>query len=102
MFEHVRSRNPILGFALDLMTLWTRLFGTEMNRDTLANARAAGFVNTHVEYVYLDVILAVRASKPPHERLLKNDTGASRAPADAPFDAGSSPTPSPPDKGLLE
>lgn len=64
MFEHVRSRNPILGLALDWMTLWTRLSGTEMNRDTLANARAAGFEITHIESVYLDIILAVHAAKP--------------------------------------
>ena len=64
MFEHVRSRNPILGLALDLMTIWTRLWGTEMNRDTLANARAAGFQITHIASVYLDIILAIRALKP--------------------------------------
>jgi SAM-dependent methyltransferase len=64
MFEHVRSRNPILGLALDWMTLWTRLSGTEMNRDTLANARAAGFEILHIESVYLDIILAVHAVNP--------------------------------------
>jgi len=64
MFEHVRSRNPILGFALDLMTLWTRLWGTEMNRDTLANSRAVGFRITRIDSVYLDVILSVRAERP--------------------------------------
>ncbi len=63
MFEHVRSRNPVLGLALDVMTIWTRLSGTEMNRDTLANACAAGFAITRVESVYLDIILAVRAAK---------------------------------------
>ena len=76
MFEHVRSRNPILGFTLDLMTLWTRLWGTEMNRDTLANAGKAGFVITHIESVYLDIILAVRALKPQNDRLVVDDTGA--------------------------
>lgn len=63
MFEHVRSRNPVLGLALDLMTLWTRRGGTEMNRDTLGNAVAAGFHITRVESVYLDIILAVHATK---------------------------------------
>ena len=63
MFEHVRSRNPVLGLALDLMTLWTRRGGTEMNRDTLGNAVAAGFHITRVESVYLDIILAVQAVK---------------------------------------
>ncbi len=63
MFEHVRSRNRILGLSLDMMTLWTRLCGTEMNRDTLANARTAGFRITGVTSVFLDIILAIRAAK---------------------------------------
>ena len=67
MFEHVRSRNSVLGLVLDLMTLWTRLAGTEMNRDTLGNAVAAGFRITRVESVYLDVILAVHAAKPEQQ-----------------------------------
>lgn len=63
MFEHVRSRQFLLGWTLDLMTLWTRRTGTEMNRDTLANTRAAGFRITDVQSAYLDIILAVRAVK---------------------------------------
>ncbi len=65
MFEHVRSRQFLLGWTLDLMTLWTRRTGTEMNRDTLANTRAAGFHIADVRSVYLDIILAVRAVKMP-------------------------------------
>jgi len=65
MFEHVRSRQLLLGWTLDLMTLWTRRTGTEMNRDTLTNTRAAGFHITDVRSVYLDIILAVRAVKAP-------------------------------------
>ena len=61
MFEHVRSRQCLLGWTLDLMTLWTRRTGTEMNRDTLTNTRAAGFRITDVQSAYLDIILAVRA-----------------------------------------
>ena len=63
MFEHVRSRNPIFGLALDFMTLWTRLSGTEMNRNTLENAVAAGFRITQIESAYLDIVLAIRATK---------------------------------------
>ncbi len=63
MFEHVRSRNRMLGLSLDMMTLWTRLSGTEMNRDTLSNARKAGFLVTSVASVFLDIILAIRATK---------------------------------------
>jgi ubiquinone/menaquinone biosynthesis C-methylase UbiE len=63
MFEHMRSRNPILGFALDLMTLWTRRGGTEMNRRTLETVSAANFRITKVESVFLDIILAIHARK---------------------------------------
>ncbi len=65
MFEHVRSRQFLLAWTLDLMTLWTRRTGTAMNRDTLANAKTAGFRITDVRSVYLDIILAVRAVKAP-------------------------------------
>jgi ubiquinone/menaquinone biosynthesis C-methylase UbiE len=63
MFEHVRSRNPFLGLALDLMTRMTRRGGTEMNRDTLGNAVKAGFRITQVDSVFLDVILSIRGVK---------------------------------------
>lgn len=63
MFEHVRSKEPILGIALDLMTLFTRGGGTEMNRDTLANIAIAGFQVVKVESVFLDIILAIHATK---------------------------------------
>jgi ubiquinone/menaquinone biosynthesis C-methylase UbiE len=63
MFEHVRSRNPILGLVLDLMTLSTRRGGTEMNRDTLANVAKAGFRITQVDSVFLDIILSIHAYK---------------------------------------
>ncbi len=63
MFEHVRSRNPLLGLALDLMTLLTRLTGTEMNRNTVQNAISAGFRITQIESAYLDIVLAIRATK---------------------------------------
>lgn len=49
MFEHVRSGNPLLGLTLDLMTLFTRRGGTEMNRDPLRAVAAAGFSVTSLE-----------------------------------------------------
>ncbi len=63
MFEHVRSRNPVLGLVLDWMTLWTRWSGTEMNRDTVQNVAQAGFRIMSIESVYLDIILAIRGTK---------------------------------------
>ena len=62
MFEHVRSQQPVLGLALDVMTWWTRRGGTAMNRDTLSAAQAAGFQVVRIESVFLDIILAVEAS----------------------------------------
>lgn len=64
MFEHVRSRNAVLGLALDAMTVFTRRSGTEMNRDTLAAVARAGCQITRVDGVFLDVSLAVRAANP--------------------------------------
>lgn len=63
MFEHVRSRNVVLGLALDMMTFWTRLVGTEMNRDTLACVRLAGFQVTQIESIFLDIILSIHGVK---------------------------------------
>lgn len=64
LFEHVRSRSWSLGLALDVMTLWTRLLGTSMNRDTVANVLTAGFRIVAIESVYLDIILSIHAVKP--------------------------------------
>jgi len=64
MFEHVRSRNRILGVTLDIMTFLTRRLGTEMNRDTVGNVIKAGFRIERIDSVYLDIILAVRGVKP--------------------------------------
>jgi len=63
MFEHVRSHMPIFGFTLDLMTLWSRLFGTEMNRDTVGSVLKAGFRVEQIDSVFLDIILAIQGSK---------------------------------------
>lgn len=68
MFEHVRSRSWVLGLALDFMTLWTRLLGTAMNRDTVASVLKAGFKIVRIESVYLDIILSIYAVKPHNRR----------------------------------
>ena len=68
MFEHMRSRNAVLGLALDAMTWFTRRSGTDMNRDTLGNLNAAGFHITRIESVFLDIILSVHAVKPEDRR----------------------------------
>ena len=64
MFEHVRSRKPLLGLALDFLNLATRYIGPAMNRDTVGNVQRAGFVIARVVCAYLDIFLAIEAHKP--------------------------------------
>lgn len=68
LFEHVRSRQPLLACTLDLMTTWTRRAGTAMNRNTLAAVKMSGFRIDAVTSVFLDIILAVEASPAPTAR----------------------------------
>lgn len=63
MFEHMQSRNWVLSLVLDLMTLFTRRKGTEMNRHTLDYVIAAGFHITQIECVFLDIILSIHGVK---------------------------------------
>jgi ubiquinone/menaquinone biosynthesis C-methylase UbiE len=77
MFEHVRSRNPVFGLALDFMTFWTRLSGTAMNRDTVQNVVAAGFRITSIESAYLDIVLAIRGMKDADRRIRQTEGGMS-------------------------
>ncbi|MBK6289932.1 MAG: hypothetical protein IPF49_20295 [Gammaproteobacteria bacterium] len=46
------------------MTYLTRNFGPDMNRDTVANVEAAGFLIERVRNVYLDVVKTIHARKP--------------------------------------
>jgi ubiquinone/menaquinone biosynthesis C-methylase UbiE len=64
MFEHVRSRNPLLGAELDLMNLVLRFVGPSMNRDTVDNVQRAGFALDRVVCAYLDIFLTIEAHKP--------------------------------------
>ena len=64
MFEHTGSRWFPFGLMLDLMTPLTRQFGPELNRDTPANVRQAGFIDVRVEPVYLDVVKVIHAVAP--------------------------------------
>jgi len=64
MFEHTGSRFFPFKQIMDWMTPLSRAFGPEMNRDTVANVRAAGFEHLAVRNVYLDVVKTIRARKP--------------------------------------
>lgn len=64
MFEHTGSRlHPFRGM-MDLMSLLTERIGPAMNRDTVANVRAAGFADIRVDNVFLDVVKTIRAVNP--------------------------------------
>jgi len=63
MFEHMRSRIGPFGILLDLMTLLSRRFGPDLNRDTVGNVQRAGFLIRREENVYLDIVRTIQAVK---------------------------------------
>ncbi len=63
MFEHVRSRNFLLGPELDLLSPFMRFLGSVINRDTVAAVQTAGFTVDLVTCGYLDVFLMIEAHK---------------------------------------
>jgi len=64
MFEHTGSRYQPFKLMLDLMNPLSRKLGPEMNRDTTENVRQAGFSIHQVDYIYLDVVKTILATKP--------------------------------------
>lgn len=64
MFEHTGSRHYPFRQMMDLMTLLTSKIGPDMNRDTVANVRAAGFEVREVNNIFLDVVKTIKAIKP--------------------------------------
>lgn len=70
MFEHMRSDIPMIGLALDAFTYVSRLFGPDLNRDTVGNVRRAGFRIVHEQYVYLDIVRAIEAQKPTSQEAI--------------------------------
>ena len=61
MFEHTGSHWFPFNVMLHLMTPITRRVGPEMNRDTLANVREAGFRVCELRNIYLDVVRIIIA-----------------------------------------
>lgn len=61
LFEHVRSEVPAVGLFLDALTWVTRKIGPDLNRDTVNNARLAGFEIVAERNVYFDIVKAVEA-----------------------------------------
>ncbi len=64
MFEHTGSRYFPFNLILHFMTPLTRRVGPEMNRETVANVRRAGFVVRQVRNVFLDVVKIIGAIAP--------------------------------------
>ena len=64
MFEHMRSNVPMIGLALDAFTYVSRLFGPDLNRDTVGNVRRAGFKIIREQNAYFDIVRAIEAVKP--------------------------------------
>ena len=61
MFEHTGSRFYPFRAMLNVMNPVCRQLGPEINRDTLANVRAAGFEVERVTNLYLDVVKTIEA-----------------------------------------
>lgn len=64
MFEHTGSCYFPFNRMMDFMTLITRRLGPDMNRDTVANVKAAGFEITEINNLFLDVVKTITAIRP--------------------------------------
>ncbi len=64
MFEHTGSRYFPFNLMLHFMNPLCKRVGPEVNRDTVANVRKAGFVIKEVKPVFLDVIKTIMAVAP--------------------------------------
>ena len=64
MFEHTGSRLFPFGAMLNVMNPVFRKVGPEINRDTVANVRAAGFELRKVTNIFLDVVKTIEAAAP--------------------------------------
>ena len=64
MYEHVISRNRFLSFMMNAMNpLVSRLFGPNINRDTVANVKKAGLKVVSQENIQYDVFKRIDALK---------------------------------------
>jgi ubiquinone/menaquinone biosynthesis C-methylase UbiE len=64
MFEHTGSHVFPFNLMLDVMTPLWKPIGPEMNRDTVANVKKAGFEIQQVNNIYLDVVKTIIAASP--------------------------------------
>jgi len=64
MFEHTGSKYFPFRQMLNLINPLARHLGPEVNRDTTANVRAAGFNDVKVNNIFLDVVKTIEATAP--------------------------------------
>ncbi len=64
MFEHTGSRCFPFSLMLDVMNPVCRNLGPEINRDTVANVRAAGFEVHKVTNIFIDIVKTIEATAP--------------------------------------
>ncbi len=64
MFEHTGSRYFPFSAMLNLMNPIFRNLGPEINRDTVANVKAAGFEVRRVRHIFMDVVKTIEATAP--------------------------------------
>lgn len=68
MLEHVRSKNRILGFFMDILNpLVVRLTGANINRDTVENIIKAGLQIKDEKNLSLDIVKSIHVSKQLHD-----------------------------------
>jgi len=63
MFEHTGSRLFPFSAMMKLMSPLASKFGPELDRDTVANVRAAGFHLVEVNNIFLDTVKTIHAVK---------------------------------------
>ena len=59
MFEHTGSRLFPFSVMMKLMSPLANRFGPELDRDTVANVKAAGFEITGVHHIFLDTVKTI-------------------------------------------
>ncbi|HEU5099785.1 MAG TPA: class I SAM-dependent methyltransferase, partial [Roseiflexaceae bacterium] len=65
LLEHVLSHRPILGPIIGLLNpLVVRMMCANINRETVANVRRAGFIDLQVEDLWLDIVKWIEARTP--------------------------------------
>lgn len=63
MFEHTGSRFFPVNYMMKIMSPLASRFGPELDRDTVANVKAAGFEITAVNHIFLDTVKTIHAKK---------------------------------------